>query len=71
MAAGAETNPQDTIKLPVSQLAIRMEPVPLNQIIHSWAAHQMNKIGTAAMAYNTRKAPPNNVQTPHMAQKEN
>jgi len=69
MAAGAEMNPQDTTKLPVSQHAIKMEQVPLDQIIHLWAEHQMNKIGQAAMAYDTRKALPNNVRTSHMAQK--
>jgi len=44
VSSGAEANPQDTTKLPMSQLAIKMEPVPLDQIIHPWAEHQLSKI---------------------------
>jgi len=51
-------NPQDTTKFPMSQLAIKMEPVPLNQIIHPWAEHQISKIIPAAAAYDARKSPP-------------
>jgi len=70
IAAGAEMNPEDTLKLPVSHLAIKMEPITLNQTIHLWAEHQMNKIGQAALAYDTRKVLPNNVQTSHMTQQD-
>jgi len=70
VALGAETNPQDTTKFPMSQLAIKMEPVPLNQIIHPWAEHQISKIIPAAAAYDVRKSPPNNVQGPQLAQQE-
>jgi len=71
VAAGAETNPQDTTKLPSSQLAIKMESVPLDQIIHPWAEHQQSKIIPAAAAYNARKAPPHNMQSPQLSQQEN
>jgi len=71
VASGAETNPQDTTKLPVSQLAIKMDLVPLDQIIHPWAEHQISKIVPAAAAYEARTATPNNVQSPQLAQQEN
>jgi len=64
-------NPQDTTKLPVSQLAIKMDPVPLDQIIQPWAEHQISKIGLVAAAYDARKAPPSNTQSHQLAQQEN
>jgi len=70
VSSGAEANPQDSTKLPVSQLAIKMEPVPLDQIIQPWAEHQLSKIFPAAAAYDARKAPPNNAQSPQVAQLE-
>ncbi len=70
VSLGAEAHPQDATKLPVSQLAIKMEPVPLDQIIQPWAEHQLSKIIPAAVAYDVRKAPPNNAQSPHVAHEE-
>jgi len=37
VVTGAERNPQVTTEPLVSQLAIKMEPVMLNQVIHPWA----------------------------------
>jgi len=70
VSLGAEANPQDATKLPMSQLAIKMDPVPLDQIIQPWAEHQLSKIIPAAVAYDARKAPPHNAQSPHLAQQE-
>jgi len=70
VAAGAEAHPQDATKLPVSQLAIKMEIVPLDQVIQPWAEHQLSKITPAAAAFDARKAPPDNARSPHVNQQE-
>jgi len=70
-ATGAETNPQDKTKPPISQLAIKLEPVPLDQTIQPWAEHQISKMGQAAAAYDLRKSPPDNTPSPYVVHQDN
>jgi len=71
VVTGAERNPQVPTDPLMSQLAIKMESIMVNQVIQPWAEYQMNKIEQAALAYDMRKALPNSTQASHMAQHGN
>jgi len=65
-------HPQVSMEPPMmSQLAIKMETIMVDRVIHPWAEYQMIKVKQASSAYNRQKAPPDSMKASHTAQQGN